>query len=59
MIYFSPPETLFGVAPFASNTFEELEEKIVDHTPVKVSLELVCMYAVRVELVCSEGGACV
>ena len=29
-------ETLFGMAPFASKTFEELEEKIFDDSPVKV-----------------------
>lgn len=29
-------ETLFGMAPFASKTFEELEEKVLDVSPVKV-----------------------
>lgn len=29
-------ETLFGMAPFASKTFEELEEKVLDDSPVKI-----------------------
>ncbi len=29
-------ETLFGMAPFASKTFEELEEKVLNDSPVKV-----------------------
>ena len=29
-------ETLFGMAPFASKTFEELEGKVLDDTPVQV-----------------------
>ena len=46
-------ETLFGMAPFASKTFEELEEKVLDVSPVKVHTYVhtsmcvcVCMYTV-------------
>jgi len=30
-------ETLFGEAPFASKTFEELEGKLLDSAPVQVN----------------------
>lgn len=31
-------ETLFGMAPFASKTIEELEEKVLEDSPIKVVL---------------------
>ncbi len=34
-------EILFGMAPFASKTFEELEGKVLDETPIQVSIYLV------------------
>lgn len=31
-------EVIFGYAPFVSNSFEELEQKIMDDSPIEVYL---------------------
>ena len=36
-LIFLVTESLFGMAPFASETFDELEEKVLDSTPIEVS----------------------
>ena len=37
-------EALFGMAPFASHTMEELEDKVLDQKPVEVGLRMILMY---------------
>lgn len=40
MVVLNSIETLFGVAPFASNSLEELHLKVLDERPVEVRFYL-------------------